>query len=77
MTIQEMAKKIAEVEKKHNVFVYFKYDCYTLCYVLLMRNGKHEITKNIPVTEIVTWDTGMLEIYLDKMAHDLEIGVSH
>jgi hypothetical protein len=75
MTIQEMTKKIAEVEKEREVSIYFKYDCYILCYVFLMSNNKYELTRNVPVTEIMTWDIGMLELYLNEMAHDLEIGV--
>lgn len=75
MTIQEMAKKIAEIESKHDVFVYFKYDCYIQCYVFMMQTAKHTLTRNVPVTEIVTWTTDILTDYLDEMAHDLEIGV--
>lgn len=75
MTIREMTKKIAEVEKQHDVFVYFKYDCYTECYVFTMDKGKRGITRRVPSMEIVTWNIDILESYLNEMAHDLEIGV--
>ena len=75
MIIQEMAEKITEIEKTRGVSIYMKYDTWTQCYSFMMDDRKRELTRNVPVTEIMTWSIDILERYLNQMAHDLEIGV--
>jgi hypothetical protein len=52
-----------------------KYDTWAQCYSFMMDDRKRELTRNVPVTEIMTWSIDILERYLNQMAHDLEIGV--
>lgn len=79
MTVHEMMKKIAEVEREKGVFIYVKYDIYTDTYNFSIekgeQKGKRGIIGHVLTNEIVTWNIDILEDYLNKLADELLSGV--